>query len=203
MHNRMWFGLQAKSHLLFEKRGMPFRNSANAVPQHQKSKVVNVGSSEIHSDRNGCIANWRPCMSYQWCSWIHVPYMHPTRLRPCYVHSLFKDGLIPVTGTAPDSDKSFWNPYKLKAPSQKSFKLACGYSSCFWYLETRVCGIFYLQFWPAEFLQQGVLLKQLPRTCLFKMSNSTTPWLDTGDNAWQLTAGSLVALQSVPGLVVL
>jgi ammonium transporter, Amt family len=31
----------------------------------------------------------------------------------------------------------------------------------------------------------------------------TTPWLDTGDNAWQLTAGSLVALQSVPGLVVL
>jgi Amt family ammonium transporter len=35
------------------------------------------------------------------------------------------------------------------------------------------------------------------------MSNSTTDWLDTGDNAWQLTAGSLVALQSVPGLVVL
>jgi Amt family ammonium transporter len=35
------------------------------------------------------------------------------------------------------------------------------------------------------------------------MSNSTSDWLDTGDNAWQLTAGSLVALQSVPGLVVL
>jgi ammonium transporter, Amt family len=34
------------------------------------------------------------------------------------------------------------------------------------------------------------------------MSNSTN-WLDTGDNAWQLTAGSLVGLQSVPGLVVL
>jgi len=33
--------------------------------------------------------------------------------------------------------------------------------------------------------------------------NFTTPWLDTGDNAWQLTAASLVALQSVPGLVVL
>ncbi|KAK9371798.1 ammonium transporter AmtB-like domain-containing protein [Lipomyces chichibuensis] len=33
------------------------------------------------------------------------------------------------------------------------------------------------------------------------MSNTT--WLDTGDNAWQLTAGSLVALQSIPGLVVL
>jgi len=35
------------------------------------------------------------------------------------------------------------------------------------------------------------------------MSNSTTDWLDTGDHAWQLTAASLVALQSVPGLVVL
>ena len=36
------------------------------------------------------------------------------------------------------------------------------------------------------------------------MSNYTTPpWLDTGDNAWQLTAASLVGLQSVPGLVVL
>jgi len=35
-------------------------------------------------------------------------------------------------------------------------------------------------------------------------TNSTNPpWLDTGDNAWQLTAASLVALQSVPGLVVL
>ena len=36
------------------------------------------------------------------------------------------------------------------------------------------------------------------------MSNLTAPpWLDTGDNAWQLTAASLVGLQSVPGLVVL
>jgi Amt family ammonium transporter len=43
------------------------------------------------------------------------------------------------------------------------------------------------------------------------MSNATTTtfnpvkpdWLDNGDNAWQLTAASLVALQSVPGLVVL
>ena len=41
------------------------------------------------------------------------------------------------------------------------------------------------------------------------MANSTAPnptdpdWLDTGDNAWQLTAASLVALQSVPGLVIL
>src|SRR5947199_10169664 len=42
------------------------------------------------------------------------------------------------------------------------------------------------------------------------MSNNTTtvnlltpPWLDTGDNAWQLTAASLVGLQSIPGLVVL
>ena len=35
-------------------------------------------------------------------------------------------------------------------------------------------------------------------------SNATAPdWLDTGDNAWQLAAGSLVALQSIPGLMVL
>jgi Amt family ammonium transporter len=33
--------------------------------------------------------------------------------------------------------------------------------------------------------------------------SGTPDWLDTGDNAWQLTAASLVALQSVPGLVVL
>ncbi|KAF8347591.1 ammonium transporter AmtB-like domain-containing protein [Amanita rubescens] len=31
----------------------------------------------------------------------------------------------------------------------------------------------------------------------------TQPWLDEGANAWQLTAASLVALQSVPGLVVM
>ena len=29
------------------------------------------------------------------------------------------------------------------------------------------------------------------------------PWLDSGDNAWQLTAGTFVAFQSIPGLVVL
>src|ERR1700735_4935147 len=29
------------------------------------------------------------------------------------------------------------------------------------------------------------------------------PWLNNGDNAWQLTAASLVGLQSIPGLVVL
>ncbi|PPQ80175.1 hypothetical protein CVT26_008412 [Gymnopilus dilepis] len=35
-------------------------------------------------------------------------------------------------------------------------------------------------------------------------NNFTNPvWLDKGDNAWQLTAASLVGLQSVPGLVVL
>lgn len=35
-------------------------------------------------------------------------------------------------------------------------------------------------------------------------TNATTPsWLNTGDNAWQLTGASLVALQSVPGFVVL
>ena len=36
------------------------------------------------------------------------------------------------------------------------------------------------------------------------MSTYTTPaWLDKGDNAWQMTAATLVGLQSVPGLVVL
>jgi len=36
------------------------------------------------------------------------------------------------------------------------------------------------------------------------MSNLTTPsWLNSGDNAWQLSAASLVGLQSVPGLVVI
>jgi Amt family ammonium transporter len=35
-------------------------------------------------------------------------------------------------------------------------------------------------------------------------TNPTNPdWLNKGDNAWQLTAASLVALQSIPGLVVL
>ncbi|GAM82347.1 hypothetical protein ANO11243_003260 [Dothideomycetidae sp. 11243] len=38
---------------------------------------------------------------------------------------------------------------------------------------------------------------------LTDISNPTPPWLDTGDNAWQLTAGSLVALQSLPGLAVI
>jgi Amt family ammonium transporter len=32
---------------------------------------------------------------------------------------------------------------------------------------------------------------------------TTTDWLDTGDNGWQLTAATLVGLQSVPGLVIL
>jgi len=35
------------------------------------------------------------------------------------------------------------------------------------------------------------------------MSGSPPPWLNTGDNAWQLTAATLVGLQSVPGLVIL
>ena len=35
-------------------------------------------------------------------------------------------------------------------------------------------------------------------------SNLTDPaWLNQGDNAWQLTAASLVGMQSVPGLVVI
>jgi Amt family ammonium transporter len=35
------------------------------------------------------------------------------------------------------------------------------------------------------------------------MSVTKPDWLDTGDNAWQLTTATLVGLQSVPGLVVL
>ena len=34
-------------------------------------------------------------------------------------------------------------------------------------------------------------------------SNPTPEWLSKGDNAWQLTAATLVGLQSVPGLMVL
>jgi len=38
----------------------------------------------------------------------------------------------------------------------------------------------------------------------FNITQLTTPdWLNKGDNAWQLTAATLVGLQSVPGLVVL
>jgi ammonium transporter, Amt family len=33
--------------------------------------------------------------------------------------------------------------------------------------------------------------------------SATPSWLNSGDNAWQLTAASLVGLQSVPGLVIL
>lgn len=32
---------------------------------------------------------------------------------------------------------------------------------------------------------------------------NTPEWLDKGDNAWQLTAATLVGLQSIPGLMIL
>ena len=35
------------------------------------------------------------------------------------------------------------------------------------------------------------------------MYSGVPPWLNTGDNAWQITAATLVGLMSVPGLVVL
>lgn len=35
------------------------------------------------------------------------------------------------------------------------------------------------------------------------MSAVAPTWLNNGDNAWQLTAATLVGMQSVPGLVVL
>ncbi|TPX31768.1 hypothetical protein SmJEL517_g04974 [Synchytrium microbalum] len=34
-------------------------------------------------------------------------------------------------------------------------------------------------------------------------TNATMDWLDTGDQAWQLTAATLVGLQSVPGLMIM
>ncbi|KAI8607105.1 ammonium transporter [Chytriomyces sp. MP71] len=33
-------------------------------------------------------------------------------------------------------------------------------------------------------------------------TNGTNPWLDKGDNAWQMTAATFVGMQSVPGLMV-
>jgi len=43
----------------------------------------------------------------------------------------------------------------------------------------------------------------IPTATATAISLATPPWLDTGDNAWQLTAASLVGLQSVPGLVIM
>ena len=36
-----------------------------------------------------------------------------------------------------------------------------------------------------------------------KVDDASLDWLNKGDNAWQLTAATLVGLQSVPGLVIL
>ncbi|KAI8614134.1 ammonium transporter [Chytriomyces sp. MP71] len=33
-------------------------------------------------------------------------------------------------------------------------------------------------------------------------TNGTNPWMDTGDNAWQLTTATFVGMQSIPGLMV-
>jgi Amt family ammonium transporter len=57
-------------------------------------------------------------------------------------------------------------------------------------------------------LQNTATTRKTAPTERLKMSNApnqTDPWTDvnTGDNSWQLTAASFVALQSVPGLVVL
>jgi len=60
----------------------------------------------------------------------------------------------------------------------------------------------------------STVLRALPRFCYsesptmaasaYAASDPTAPvWLNKGDNAWQLTAATLVGLQSVPGLVVL
>lgn len=42
-----------------------------------------------------------------------------------------------------------------------------------------------------------------PKMNMSDISNPDPTWLDKGDNAWQMTAASLVALQSLPGLAVL
>lgn len=47
------------------------------------------------------------------------------------------------------------------------------------------------------------LHRQKQRLLHITMSVTAPDWLDKGDNAWQLTAASLVAMQSIPGLVVM
>ena len=47
------------------------------------------------------------------------------------------------------------------------------------------------------------LLAHLQAAAAAPASYSDQPWLNTGDNAWQLTAATFVALMSVPGLAVL
>jgi hypothetical protein len=50
---------------------------------------------------------------------------------------------------------------------------------------------------PAILLSPGINMS-------FNATQEVHPdWLNAGDNAWQLTAGALVELQSIPGLVVL
>lgn len=44
-------------------------------------------------------------------------------------------------------------------------------------------------------------MDSLPKNLL--PDEASPPWLNKGDNAWQLTAATLVGLQSVPGLVIL
>lgn len=50
------------------------------------------------------------------------------------------------------------------------------------------------------------LRKQLPTLhaptrLLTRLTRTDSDWLDKGDQAWQLTAATLVAMQSIPGLV--
>ena len=47
------------------------------------------------------------------------------------------------------------------------------------------------------------LLLHLQAAASLPPSSSDQAWLDTGDNAWQMTAATFVALMSVPGLAVL
>lgn len=47
----------------------------------------------------------------------------------------------------------------------------------------------------------GALAARAPPTWDLNDESPTPPWLDKGDQAWQLTAATLVAMQSIPGLV--
>ncbi|KAK4560234.1 hypothetical protein RGQ29_009132 [Quercus rubra] len=53
----------------------------------------------------------------------------------------------------------------------------------------------------AQFPRPQKLTSPLPSN--LKVDDASPNWLNKGDNAWQLTAATLVGLQSVPGLVIL
>src|SRR4051812_17663902 len=70
-------------------------------------------------------------------------------------------------------------------------------------LEARPRG---LRLWPAvhtERLRPQAPCRQSSKEVVAFMWSAYPNWLNPGDNAWQMTAATLVGLMSVPGLVVL